>query len=832
MRVPLSWLADFVALPEDWREVARTLDDLGLVVEGVEETGVGLEQVVVAEVLAIDAIPGADRIRRVEVDAGSGRVQVVCGAWNFAEGDLVALAPPGTVLPGGVRIERRRLRGVESAGMLCSARELGLGEDQSGLLILGSRNGRGSLGGTGDLQPGQPLAEALGEGPDVVLDVAVETNRPDALSIVGIARDLAARWGQPLRLPEVSAATLGPVPTGELCSVVVEDPDLCPRFTAWVLTEVTVRPSPALVARRLRLAGMRAIDNVVDASNYVMLELGQPTHPYDLDALAGPGLRVRAGRPGEEVVTLDGQVRRLGARQVAPADDRRDCVICDAEDRPVGVAGVMGGASSQIGPGTRRVLLEAAYFDPMAVARTSARLALRSEASVRFERGCDPAGIERAVGRLVTVLGWSVPELRVAPDPLDVVGNPPGPRPVRLRLGRLNGVLGTSFEATEVRALLDPLGFASEPGASGEELVVTVPSFRPDASREIDVVEEVARLYGYRRLPRRRFRPDQVGRLGATQRLRRVLREALCGLGCEEAWTPSLLRPGDDELAGLGPGGVVVANPLTPEESVLRRSLRPGLLRALAFNRGRQLEGLRLFELGRVFPEPDPARVAEVLEGRDPERSVLEEREVLAVALAEPGDDARAAALCWTVLAEATRVVGVTLAQAGFGPAAVVPGLHPTRSAWLTGADGAVLGALGEVDPAVLAAFGVGGQRVGWLELDLGVLRAQPQRADQLVPASRFPASDVDLAFVVGPELAAERLRQALQQAAEEAAGESLEAVALFDVYQGPPLRDDQRSLAFRLRFRSPERTLRDEEVAAWRAACIEAAERLGARLR
>lgn len=848
MRVPLSWLADFVDLPEDWRDVARTLDDLGLVVEGTEEHGVGLEQVLVAEVLEIDAIPGADRIRRVLVDAGAGPVQVVCGAWNFAEGDLVPLAPPGTLLPGGMRIERRTLRGVESNGMLCSARELGLGEDQSGLLVLGRQGGAaaGSPGaprplGSG-LRPGQTLAAALGEGPEVVLDVAVETNRPDALCVLGIARDLAARWRQPLREPAPPPPPFGSEPTAKLCSVEVLDPDLCPRFTAWVLSGVRVQPSPPLVARRLRLAGMRAIDNVVDASNYVMLELGQPTHPYDLDRVGGRGLRVRAARPGEEVVTLDGQRRLLRARSVAPGDDRRDCVICDAEDRPIGIAGVMGGASSEIGPQTQRVLLEAAYFDPMAIARTSARLALRTEASVRFERGCDPEGIERSVRRLIEVLGWSVPDLAVAPEPLDRVGQPPGPRPVRVRLAKVNGVLGTELDATEVAELVEPLGFSCRPAGDGE-LVVTVPSYRPDATREIDVVEEVARLHGYGRLPRRRFRPDQVGRLTEAQRLRRVLREALCGLGAEEAWTPSMLRPGDDERAGLGPGGVVVANPLSPEESVLRRSLRPGLVRAVAFNRARQLQGLRLFEIGRVFPEPAGERVARALEERDPGIGVLDEREVLALVLAEPGDDARVATACWAYLAGAAGIQGVELVQAGpagDGPggaragtlgAGPVPGLHPTRSGWLRGVDGDLLGAVGEIDPEVLEAFGFDGGRLGWLELDLGRLLAQPRRPDRLTPASRYPASDVDLAFVVGPDLAAEHLRRALAEGAA-AAGDSLEAVCLFDVYQGPPLAPGQRSLAYRVRFRAPDRTLRDEEVARWRAACIEAAERLGAVLR
>ena len=323
----------------------------------------------------------------------------MCGAWNFSEGDLVALAPVGAVLPGGFEIARRKMKGVVSNGMLCSGSELELSDDHSGIMVLGKVGG-GDVGigvpepGMGTPEPGMALTEALGIESDVVFDIAVDTNRPDAASVAGVARDLAARLHLPFTLsePVVPSVRDESAPVGRLLSLEVVDRDLCPRFTAWVLTDVRVGPSPGWVERRLTLAGMRPINNVVDASNYVMLELGQPTHPYDLDRVGGGGLRVRAARPLEVVETLDGTQRTLAGRPIGRDDDLRDCVICDAEDTAIGIAGVMGGATSEIAESTTRVLLEAAYFSPMAIARTSKRLGLRTEASTRFERGWTPQG--------------------------------------------------------------------------------------------------------------------------------------------------------------------------------------------------------------------------------------------------------------------------------------------------------------------------------------------------------------------------------------------------------------------------------------------------------
>jgi phenylalanyl-tRNA synthetase beta chain len=816
VRVPLSWLREFAPLEGDASALAETLDDLGLVVEEIVHVGEGLDDVVVARVEEIAAIPGADRIRRVVVDAGTGPVEVVCGAWNFAEGDLVPLAPVGAVLPGGFEIARRKMKGVESNGMLCSPSELALSDDHRGILVLGSA-------ADGGPSPGTALAEALGIERDVVFDLAVEANRPDAWSVAGVARDLAARLQVPFVIPDPPEAAVEAPGAGDRAATVeVVDLDLCPRFTARVLQGVTVGTSPRWLARRLTLAGMRPLNSVVDASNYVMLELGQPTHPYDLDRLAGNGLRVRAARPGEPVVTLDGVERRMAERAVGVGDDRRDCLICDGADHPVGIGGIMGGRGTEIDASTATVLLEAAYFTPMAIARTSKRLGLRTEASARFERGCDPEGIDRAACRFVELLGHSAGAGRQVGDVVDVRGDVPRPARVVVRTTRVNALLGTDLDARAVTALLEPIGFACEDRGDGT-VAVTVPTFRPDTDREVDVVEEVARHFGYSRIARHRPHAPQVGALTGYQRQRRFVREVLAGIGAHEVWTASLLAPGDHERTGRQ-AGITVANPLVDDESVLRRSLLPGMLGALAANAARRQGELRLFEIGHVFPPPDPGRVDEALSGR--RLAVVDEREMLGVLLAWAGDDALDASATWSLVEEALGVVGVGLDEMPSGEAdETLAGLHPTRRARLVGGAGA-FGVVGEVDPAVLEAFGLeafgvdgAGRRVGFVELDLEVLLTAVERRSPFVrELSRFPSADVDLAFVVADDVASADVADTLRRAG----GELLEWVRLFDVYRGEGLPAGTRSLAYRLRFLAPDRTLDERELQGLRTRCIE----------
>jgi phenylalanyl-tRNA synthetase beta chain len=820
VRVPLSWLCDFTPLDEEPARLAEVMDELGLVVEEIQRVGEGLSDVVVARVLEIAPIPNADRIRRVVVEAGSGPVEVVCGAWNFSEDDIVPFAPVGAVLPGGFEITRRKMKGVTSNGMLCSGRELALSEDHEGILVLGGSPP------TSSLEPGTPLVDALGIERDVVFDIAVDANRPDAACIAGVARDVAARLHLPFDIPtppHPSADSPGTASIGDLVSLEVRDLDLCPRFTLHVLSGVSVGPSPAKLANRLVLAGMRPINNVVDASNYVMLELGQPTHPYDLERLASSGIIVRAARRAETVVTLDGVERVLGARSIGHGDDMRDCVICDAEDAPIGIGGVMGGTSTEIEPSTSRVLLEAAFFTPMAIARTSKRLGLRTEASSRFERGVDPEGIDRAAERFCELLSVTAGQaLRVAAGSLDIRGEVPGPRPVKVRTARVNSVLGTELSDGQVARYLKPIGFGCEIESPGL-LEVTVPTFRPDTEREIDVVEEVARHHGYRNIPRTRTSPPQVGRLTRYQRDRRFVRDVLAGLGADEAWTPSLIARGDHERAGqqrLEEGELELANPLTPDEAVLRRSLLPGLLKALSFNAARRDWRIRLFEIGHVFPPPTQDRLKRAMAHDDPRISVVDEREMLGAVLAGHEDDARAAAVAWATLVDAIGAEGVSLKPVGSESQDSAPGAHPTRTAHIVWGDTA-LGVVGEVDPAVSEAFGLdAGTRIGWIEVDLGTLLERVgRRSDKSQAVSRFPYNDIDLAFVLDDGVAAGDVSATLARVG----GDLLESLDLFDVYRGPGVPEGSRSITWRLRFTSSDHTLTDEEVGTLRARCIEA---------
>ncbi|MGQ0520006.1 MAG: phenylalanine--tRNA ligase subunit beta [Actinomycetota bacterium] len=775
MLVPLSWLRDFAPFHLDPVALGDTFDDLGMVVEGIERIGQGLEGVVVARVLDVRAHPRADRVRITEVDAGGGAaLQVVCGAPNVAAGQLVALAPVGTVLPGDFEIGRRKVRGEWSEGMICSARELGLGEDADGIMVLGDGPMIGS-----------PLVEALGIEPDVVFDLAIEGNRPDANCIAGVARDAAARLRLPFAVPG------HPVPEGDLraadlASIAVESPDLCPRFTGRVLTDVVVGPAPALVARRLALAGMRSISNVVDASNYVMLELGQPTHPYDLDKLPGRGLLVRRAVPGEVVVTLDGVERRAG-------EGGDDCLICDAHGVPVGIGGIMGGASSEISAATTSVLLEAAYFDPMTIARSSKRLGLRTEASARFERGCDPEGIPRAAERFCSLLGAGT----LAQGILDLWERPPAPAPIRLRTARLNAVLGTHLVDADVPALLEPIGFRATPSGDGHDVVP--PPFRPDATTEIDLVEEVARHHGYSRIARTVPNSPHVGRLTPYQRARRHLREVLAGAGVSEAVSPPLLAPGENERAGHTGELIEAVDPLAREESVLRASLLPSLLKAVAYNASHQSPDVALFEVGHVFRVPS-----------GPRGPLPDEREMLGVALAGP-DGAGAAKRILDVVLEGVRRRGVRI------EASSAPGLHPTRTARVVVGEEAI-GHVGEVDPQVLAAFEIDG-RVGWIEVDLGGLLPEERSYDQAVAVSKLPSSDIDLAFVVEERVPADAVEGTIRRAA----GALLVRLRLFDVYRSDRLGPGRRSLAYRLRLQPTERTLTDADVAEVRDRCIAA---------
>lgn len=783
MRIVHSWLAELLpGLGDDVEAIAATMTDLGLVVDGIERSGTTVPGVITARVLRTEGHPDAAKIHRVFVDAGDGVARHVwCGAFNMSPGDVVALATPGTVMPDGRRIEPKPILSIASDGMLCSSRELGLGDDHTGIMIMPP-----------DTTVGVPYGDVIGLTPETVYDLDVTRNLPDCFGHRGVARLLGARLG----LPPTAPATLDDkaFSAGRTASVEIVDGKRCTRFTAWVLSGVQVTHSPDWMARRLVAAGMRPINNVVDVSNYVMLECNQPNHAYDLDTLSGGGFRIRLAASGERLTTLDGVDRELTAD---------DLLICDASDAPIGLAGIMGGQDSEVSEGTTTIALEIAHFDPIGIARSARRHALRSEASLRFERGVDPGdGITMSVARFVELLLLTCPDLVLEGSADGVSAEFAGPRQITTTATRINARLGTSLSAAAMAAYVDPV--IGPVIVDGDGLTIDAPSYRPDLLTEVDVAEEVARQFGYGNIAKTVPKSSMHGRLSPVQVRRRALREVLLGLGISEAMPNPFLA--DDDLANAGLTGPVVriVNSLVADESVLRTSLRPGLLKAVAFNESHRRQGAALFEIGHVYP-PGTGELPD-------------EYEALGVVLA--GQAAPAAMALWRDLS-AAMAFGARVDQS------VIPaGLHPTRSATLS-LGKQVIGAVGEVHPDVLDAYSIA-ERVAVVELHLGVLLSQTPKIAAWRPTSRFPSSDLDLAFATPDDVPADRIDKAIRQAA----GPLLVDLALFDVYRGPGVGAGARSLAYRLRLQALDRTLTDTDIATVREKVTAAAAKLAATLR
>lgn len=787
MKILLSWLNDYGDFgdPTDSAAVQRVADaltSLGLEVESADVIGETVDGVVAARINRLEGHPEAAKVQRVYIDAGDGvERHVWCGADNISEGDIVPLATLGTQMPNGMKIERRGILGIDSEGMLCSAQELGLGEDHSGIRLLPA-----------DTRLGQPYGEALGLSLDVLIDADVTRNLPHCFGYVGIARDLAAKMGVDFRPPTPGFAITGDART---TPVEIIDGDRCTRFTSTVISGVEVKPSPEWMANRLTAVGMRPISNVVDVSNYVMLELNQPNHAYDLDTLGGGGFRIRLAGEGEHLTTLDGEDRAFSAA---------DLLVCDANDIPIGVGGVMGGLDSEISDRTTTVALEMAWFSLVGIGQTVTRTNLRSEASTRFERGVDPHGMPLAVLRFAELLRETCPDLVVHAEGADAQSSElmPAERTVKVRVDAVNRVLGTALVADDLPALLNPIGYTVS--GTGDTRTVALPTWRLDSTAEIDVVEEVAKHYGYDQLGASAPKSVLHGGLTERQQRRRLVREVLLGLGISEAMPNPFLAPGTLAKAGLPAEAISITNPLVTEESVLRTSLRPGLLEVIAYNENHRQPGVSLFEIGHVYPPSESELPAE--------------HEALTVVLA--GREAPAAVAVWRELTS----------NLGFGArvdqSKVPAGLHATRTATLQ-AGKAPLGAVGEVAPEVLAAFGVT-ERVAILEVNLDELLDRRAKPTQWKQTSRQPSSDLDLAFALSDDVPAEKLEKAVRQGA----GKLLVDVSLFDVYRGTGIPDGHRSLAYRLRLQAADRNLTDTDIAGVRRGVEAAATKLGADLR
>ncbi|NGO70341.1 phenylalanine--tRNA ligase subunit beta [Streptomyces boncukensis] len=844
MRAPLSWLREYVDLPagETGRDVAARLIAAGLEVETVDQLGAGLKgPLVVGKVLAIEELTEFKKpIRYCQVDVGraggtsgtepgggSGEPQnIVCGAVNFAVGDKVVVVLPGAVLPGGFEVGARKTYGRMSEGMICSARELGMGDDHEGILVLPPEH-----------EAGTDAIELL-QLVDEVLDIAVTPDRGYCLSMRGLARETATAYGLPLRDPALLDV---PPPNENGYPVQVADRRGCDRFAARTVTGL--RPgahSPLWLQRRLQKAGMRPVSLPVDITNYVMLELGQPLHAYDRARVDGP-IGVRRAAPGEQLVTLDGTARALDAEDLVITDNRG----------PIGLAGVMGGANTEIADtgadeagGTTDVVVEAAHFDPVAIARTARRHKLSSEASRRFERGVDPhaaaAAAQRTVDLLVLLAGGT------AEAGVTEVSVPSAPRTIQIPVDHPDRVAGVSYGRETVARRLQQVGCDVY---GQDELTVTVPSWRPDLTDPNDLAEEVIRLEGYENLPSTLPSPPASRGLTERQRLHRRVGRALAGAGYVEALNYPFVGSAVFDQLGLAPGDprratVALANPLSDEEPGLRTTLLPGLLTALRRNHGRGAQDLALFETGLVFlrtgEETDAVRLPVERRPTDEEiaaqnttlpRQPRHAAAVLAGARERDGWWGSGRAAGWADAVEAARTVARQAGAELVVEAARSEPWHPGRCAALhVELDGArtLAGHAGELHPRAVKALGLP-DRTCAMELDLDLVERAGSGRVPAPHVSTFPVATQDVALVVDAGVPAAEVEAALRAGA----GELLESLRLFDVFTGEQLGEGRKSLAYALRFRAKDRTLKAEEASVAREAAVAAAvERTGAVLR
>jgi phenylalanyl-tRNA synthetase beta chain len=787
MLVPLKWLGEFVDHGLSPEELAHALTMGGLEVDAVEHRFTWAGKVITAKVLTVEPHPDADKLRLALVDTGTGQEKIVCGAPNLKKGMVGALAVIGADLGEGMVVKKAKIRGVESKGMLCSERELGISDDHSGIMELRE-----------DLQPGLDLIEALGLD-DVVLEVAITPNRGDALSVLGIARDVAAITGRPLNLPAIEFEEHEP-PIEADAAITVADPEGCPRYVGRLVRGVKIGPSPLWMRDRLKACGVRPISNVVDVTNYVLMELGQPLHAFDFARLGGGRIHVRAAAEGELFTTLDGQERKLEAGML---------LICDGE-KPVALAGVMGGLNSEIEDDTEDVLIESAFFNALNTRRTSKRLGLSTEASFRFERGIDQEGCAIAANRAAQLIA-QLAGGQVASGVLDVYPKPYQPVQIPLSVSRTAQYLGLPLSREQVVGSLESLGIKVESTGDPDLINAQPPAVRTDLERPVDLSEEVARLVGFDNIPAKLpWAPLSAKSRAWNQVVRERSRDLMCGLGFDEAISLSFAHPRFMENLRLAEGDprrlvVKLLNPLSEDQSVLRTTLLPGLLTACRRNVAFSVPDVALFEVGKVFwhregsklPQ-EPARLGGVLCGL-------------------------AAAVSWWIgeqtvsQAHARGAVEYLLNGLGLNDLTfVVPDKTPpyfepgTCCQVLQGQ--LLMGELGKVHPKVAAAYDLD-VSVYAFELDFDRMVELAPAGKAYTPLPRYPEVVRDMAIVVDEGVGAGDMLNAAREPQSKKARKWLAGVELFDLYRGKPLAKGQKSLAFRFRYRSPERTLTEDEV-------------------
>ncbi|MCJ7593898.1 MAG: phenylalanine--tRNA ligase subunit beta [Desulfobacterales bacterium] len=783
MRVSLNWLKEYVDIELSPQDLADLLSMSGLEVEALEPLGQSLREIVAARIVSIKPHPDADRLSVCQVDTGKRQLQVVCGAPNLEQGGVVPMALPGTKLPGGTTVLESVIRGERSVGMLLAEAEMGLTEDHSGIMILPS-----------SLEPGAPVAESLSL-EDWCLDIALTPNRSDCASVIGIAREIAALTGQRLRKQAIEIKE-GPTSIRDLSSVTLEDSKGCPRYAAGMIRGVELKPSPFWLRYRLHVSGVRSISNVVDATNYVLLEMGQPLHAFDFDRLKEHRIIVRRAKEGDRFTTLDGKTHAL---------NEENLMICDGQ-RPVALAGVMGGLNSEIFADSKNVLIESAFFDPVTTRRGSKRLGLSTEASYRFERGVDIEGVLPSLQRALTLLG-QLAGGEIMRGVIDEYPRPYQAPVINLGVEKTNRFLGTKLSRDAIGGYLKALEM--EVQTAGEDMLrVIPPTFRVDITRDWDLMEEVARLEGFENIPVTfpPIKPSEEADLPELV-LSDKIREIMTGLGFAEIISYSFISPESADLLGAEEKNplrsfVSLLNPLSSEQSVMRTSLIPGILTAVKTNFSYGENDLKLFEWGRIFIRSD----ADELPHERPMLSAVmtgmfnrnewyrEERRI-------DFYDVKGA------VSALLKALGLQLLQFKRGQSP--PWYQPDASSAVYLPDGTLLGTVGQVSQEVMGRLDLEDEWAFVFELDGRALLERALPVKKFEPLAKFPAALRYISILVDRNIESDRIKEII----EREGGDLIESVTLFDLYEGGKIGTFEKALAFRVCYRSREGTLDGKEV-------------------
>jgi len=782
MKVSLNWIKEYVDIEMPPDELSHLLTMTGLEVEGIEAVGDSLDDVIVGKIVSVRPHPSAELLSICSVDTGEERAEVVCGAPNVAEGALAPFVPAGGKLPDGTVIKESRIRGEVSRGMLLSEDEIGLTDDHTGIMILAP-----------DRIPGASIYSSL-PFPDWVFDLCITPNRPDCANVLGIAREIAAVTGKRLRRPDISVEERGAA-IEDLTSITLLDPEGCPRYAAGIVQDVQLGPSPFWMRYRLYHSGIRSISNLVDVSNYVMLEMGQPLHAFDYDRLRENRIVVRRAEDGEAFTTLDGETRKL---------NRENLMICDGE-RAVALAGIMGGLNSEIFAGTKNVLVESAFFDPVTIRRGSKRLGLSTEASYRFERGADIGGVVSALKRTVSLMS-RLAGGKVAKGLTDNYPRTFSPPLIHLRRDKTNRFLGTSLSRDAMKGYLEALEMEAH-DVNDNELSIRPPSFRVDVTREVDLIEEVARLYGFDRIPITypSLRPSEEGdapELLIGDRIRSIM----TGFGFAEIITYSFISPESADMLGAGEKSdlrlfTTLLNPLTMDQSVLRTSLIPGLMATVKTNMFHDERDLKLFEWGKIFIRDDENQqpvektcLAAIMTGLCREKSWY--------------DDRRDCDFYDIKGAVEGLLNGLGLEDVRFRRENGYPGYDPKVSSLIYCSEGLV-GRVGRVSSGVIGAYELKNEEAYLFDLDVEQVVKRLSGARKFRPFPRFPSVFRDLSLLVDRRIESSRLIKIIKKEGAEL----LESVRIFDLYEGEKIDPSEKAIAFRIAYRSAHETLEGEKI-------------------